>query len=110
MRLLPSVLIVTAQAISTNTSNPGAIMDQRHATGEPDIECAAMELWRLTKEESPDWDWEGVNDIRKTEYRRIATAILSAAGCLNGLRRDLEWDQEEIGGVIGRNPSAQRGV
>ena len=46
---------------------------------------AAMECWRQTKNDSVDWDWERVNTTRKAAYRRMAVAILSAAGCINGL-------------------------
>jgi hypothetical protein len=55
--------------------------------GELDPEAAAIELWRLTKNDSADRDWEAVTDIRKREYCRIAIAVLREAGCLNGLRK-----------------------
>ena len=55
---------------------------------EPDIEMAAIELWRQTRSESTDWDWERVNATRKDAYRRMALAVLSAAGCVNGLQAE----------------------
>ena len=55
---------------------------------EPDIELAAIELWRQTRSESTDWEWERVNATRKDAYRRMALAVLSAAGCVNGLQAE----------------------
>ena len=55
---------------------------------EPDIEMAAMECWRQTKNDSVDWDWERVIATRKAAYRRMALAVLSAAGCVNGLKAE----------------------
>ena len=63
------------------------ISQQAPLASEPDIETAAMECWRQTKNDSVDWDWERVNTTRKAAYRRMAVAILSAAGCINGLGR-----------------------
>ena len=51
---------------------------------EPDIEQAAIECWRQTRNDSVDWDWGRVTENRKGAYRRMAVAILSASGCLNG--------------------------
>ena len=60
-------------------------MNQAPITDAPDIESAAIELWLRTKNDSSDWSWERVNDSRKDAYRQIAVAILTAAGCTNGL-------------------------
>ena len=49
------------------------------------VEAAAIEVWRQTKNDSADWDWEQVIPVRKAAYRRMALAVLTAAGCLNGL-------------------------
>lgn len=75
----------------------------------PDIEMAAIEIWRQTKNDSADWDWNRVNAIRRSAYRRMALAILSAAGCLNGLgnisdtktTREPEYTREEMREKLG---------
>ena len=61
--------------------------NQARIRSKPDIEQAAIELWMQTKNDSSDWSWDAILPIRKEAYRRMAVAVLSAAGCLNGLRR-----------------------
>ena len=62
------------------------MMNQALITADPpDIEAAAREVWRQTKNDSADYDWDAVIAIRKDAYRQIAVAVLTAAGCTNGL-------------------------
>jgi hypothetical protein len=61
------------------------IPQQAPLASEPDIDQAAIEVWRQTRNDSVDWEWARVNATRKAAYRRMAVAILSAAGCINGL-------------------------
>ena len=64
------------------------IPQQAPLASEPDIETAAMECWRQTRRgDDSAGDWSAVNTTRKAAYRRMAVAILSAAGCINGLGR-----------------------
>ena len=60
---------------------------QSPITADP-VEAAAIELWRQTKNDSADWSWDAVTDIRKRAYRQTAAAILSASGLWNGLASD----------------------
>lgn len=60
-------------------------MSQQSPTTADPVEAAAVELWRQTKNDSSDWDWDRVSDIRRDAYRRMAAAILSASGVWNGL-------------------------
>ena len=65
------------------------IPQQAPLASEPDIEQAAIEVWRQTRrrDDSAGDDWSAVIATRKDAYRRMAVAILSAAGCINGLGR-----------------------
>ena len=63
-------------------------MPAQRAAPVPDIEQAAIEFWRLTiNDGGVERDWDRVPDYRKTVYRQHAVAILSAAGCINGLMK-----------------------